>query len=79
MVIGTDDKKAAMQTEIKSAFDKAKKNGSQLGASSEAITNQLAQDIADAIHAYATSLKITVNVPAIPVVGGATTPTSANG
>jgi hypothetical protein len=73
-------KKMDMESGIKEAFEKAKRSGSQPGASSDAIINQLAQDITEAIHAYATSLQITVNVPATAVVGGTTTtPTVANG
>jgi hypothetical protein len=77
MVIGP--KKTDMEASIKRAFEKAKRNGSQPGASSDAIIEQLARDLAEAIDLYSTNLKITVNVPATGVVGTATVPTVANG
>lgn len=72
-------KKLSMEEGIKLAFKKAKLNGSQAGASPDAVINQLAKDISDAIHSYATSLQVTVNVPPTPVVGTSTVPTQATG
>lgn len=66
-------KKLDLQSAIKQAFDKAKRNGSQANANSDAIIEQLAKDIAEAVHAYSTSLQITVTVPPTAVTNGVIT------
>jgi hypothetical protein len=68
-------KKKDMQSGIKEAFEKAKRSGSQPNADSDAIINQLSADIADAIHAYATSLQITVTVDGVVTPAGNVTGT----
>ena len=71
--------KLNLQRLIADAFTHAKNNGSKPGANSDAIIQSLALEIANAVHAYATNLRIDVTVqPGQSVVtsGGAGSTTS---
>jgi hypothetical protein len=54
--------KPDLQSAIATAFQNAKNNGSLDNASSDAIIQALAREIADAIDRYSTGLVVTVTV-----------------
>jgi hypothetical protein len=54
--------KMLLQTEIASAFDKAKNSGTQQGADSSSIIQQLSRDITEAIDKYVKGAVVTVTV-----------------
>ena len=68
------EKKSDLERKIAEAFDHAKNRGAQDNANPNAVIQNLAREIADAIEIYATSLKVTVTVnPGQTVAGGQTT------
>lgn len=53
--------KTVLESSIRQAFIRAKNAGEETGANPDAIINQLASDIANAVDTYTTSCIVTIN------------------
>jgi hypothetical protein len=67
---------SSLESDIESAYQTCKSDGSEDGADSDSVISQLAQDLADAVHAYMTSALVTTTVTVdtgqMDAVGGST-------
>ena len=65
--------KVPLELQIVRAFKKVRDSGSQDGANSDAIINELASDLATAINAYVTQAVVNVTLVNTAVVGASPT------
>ena len=68
---------SSLETDIESAYQTCRDDGSEDEADSDDVISQLAQDLADAVHAYMLSALVTTTVTVdsnqMDAVGGSTT------
>ena len=61
--------KVGLEAQIKAAFNKAKRKGSEDGDNSDVVIETLARELASAINAYTTSAVVQVTLVNTAVVG----------